>query len=174
MIIAYGVAMLGGIHAGLVGASWNTYIWSITIIMGVVFGARMYFKRKDKTNWDISDRKKRIVPMAILLVCVGVIYAWLRAFAEPSVASLFGIFFLWVIGFFLLTLKIKASGHVGMLTWLVCQLIFWFGTSMIPLVVFIPLLAWSRLALKRHTMIEVVVGFVYSILMFFVSARIIG
>lgn len=174
MIISYGIAVLGGIHAGLSGNVWQAYLVSISTIMLFVLGTRVYLKRKDKTNWDISDRKKRIVPLLTLLVFMGLVYSVLGRVGDARVAQLFGVFFMWVAGFFILTLKIKASGHVGILTWFVCQLMFWFGIGMLPVAIFIPLLAWSRLILKRHTLSEVIVGFVYSILVFFVSARIIG
>ncbi len=174
MILVYAMAILGGFHAGLTGSVWSVYFWMITAVMIFVAWTRLYFKKKDKTNWDISDRKKRIIPLLVLLVVVGCIYAVLVRVADPRIASLFGAFFIWIVGFFVLTLKIKLSGHVAILTWVFCHLIAWFGYVLLPIGIVIPILAWSRLALKRHTVLEVIVGFLYSILVFFVSSRIIG
>ena len=174
MILVYGIAILGGLRAGLSGNFWNSYFWSISMVMGAVAVIRLYFKKRDKTNWDISDRKKRIVPLAILLALIGIIYITMLQIANPQIATLFGAFFIWVAGFFVLTFRVKLSGHVAVLTWFVCNLVAWFGTIMIPTIILIPLLAWSRLALKRHVLSEVVIGFLYSILVFFVSSRIIG
>ncbi|KKT34555.1 MAG: hypothetical protein UW22_C0071G0001 [Candidatus Gottesmanbacteria bacterium GW2011_GWB1_44_11c] len=72
-------------------------------------------------------------------------------------------------GFFLITLKFKISGHMWTATLLICMFVYWYGWIMVPLFLMIPLIAWSRLMLKRHTVGEVIGGVVYSIMVFFLA-----
>jgi hypothetical protein len=164
MLVVYVLALLGGAHAGLTHAAWRTYVLVITVFTTVVFAVRLFFKRKDKTNWDISNRKHRIVPLIILLVALGVLYIGIRSWIPQSTASMFAMFMAWALGFLLITLKIKVSGHVGILTLFIGYLVVWYGPVALISVLTIPLLAWSRVTLKRHTIAEVILGCSYSIL----------
>jgi membrane-associated phospholipid phosphatase len=147
----------------------------ITIFFILVFVLRLFFVKKDHTNWDVSDRKKRFMPLLLLVVFFGVQYNLVRTTIGSEVLStLFWLFFLWNIGFFLITLKVKLSGHLSILTLAICQSIAWYGASAIAFLLLIPLLMWSRVYLKRHTAQESVIGIAYAGVVFLLSATIIG
>ncbi|MEK7577956.1 MAG: hypothetical protein AAB492_05120 [Patescibacteria group bacterium] len=162
MVVVYALAILAGIRVG--ESHWYFGYIALLVVVGII--ARLYFKLKDKTNWDISDRKKRIVPLLFLvgILCIQMIV--IMQFNNVELISLYWMFLWWVVGFFLLTLKIKVSGHLSILTLAVCQFIWWYGNSILWLVLFIPLLSWSRVLLKRHTIREVIVGICYSSIVF--------
>lgn len=162
MLIVYMLGLLGGWHARLSEIMLNIYVGSLTLFVGLVIGLRLYFKRKDNTNWDISNRKKRFTPLLLLTLFFAVAYYGIRSVGNTVLTHLFLLLLFWHLGFFLLTLKVKLSGHMGILTLAIGQLIIWYGTSMVPLVLIVPLLAWSRIVLKRHTMQEVIIGIAYS------------
>ena len=162
MLVVYILALIGGWHAGLSDVMLQMYIGIVTIFVGLVVGLRLYFKRKDKTNWDISNRKKRFTPLLLLTLCFAVAYYGIRSVGNSVLTSLFLLLLFWHLGFFLLTLKVKLSGHMGILTLAIGQCIAWFGMSMTPLILIIPLLAWSRVKLGRHTIQEVIIGVAYS------------
>lgn len=166
MVVIYVLALLGGSYAGLTGSLWRIYIVSLTLFVGLATLVRLYFTRKDKTNWDVSVKKNRFVPLLVLTLFFGIQYFVIRNFDNTILSSLFLLLFIWNIGFFLITLKIKLSGHLSILTLAVCQLIWWYGNSVYWLVLLIPLLSWSRVLLKRHTIREVIVGICYSGIVF--------
>lgn len=166
MVVIYVLALLGGSYAGLTGSLWRIYIVSLTLFVGIATLVRLYFTRKDKTNWDVSVKKNRFAPLLILTLFFGIQYFVIRNFENNILSSLFLLLFIWNIGFFLITLKIKLSGHLSILTLAVGQLIVWYGNGALWLVLFIPLLSWSRVYLKRHTTGEVIVGICYSIIVF--------
>lgn len=166
MVVVYVLGLLGGYHAGFVGAQWFLYAASLTIFIGLATVLRLYFTHKDHTNWDVSERKKRFVPLLVLVVFFGIQYVVVKNFHNEMLSSLFLLFFVWNIGFFLITFKVKASGHLSVLTLAVCQIIAWFGFSYMPLILLLPLLSWSRIQLKRHTMKEVLIGIGYSGILF--------
>ncbi len=166
MIIIYVLALLGGSYAGLTGSLWSIYIASLTFFVGLATLVRLYFTRKDKTNWDVSVKKKRFVPLFVLTLFFGIQYFVIRNFDSNILSSLFFLLFMWNIGFFLITLKIKLSGHLSILTLAVFQLVSWYGPVATPLFILIPFLSWSRMQLKRHTFKEVLIGIGYSSIIF--------
>lgn len=162
MLVVYIIALIGGSYAALSGSVWTYYVLLLTCIVGLVIGVRLFFKNKDHTNWDISERKKRFVPLFLLVLIFGIASLYVRSLDNPVLTDMFTRFFYWHMGFFLLTFRVKLSGHMGIATLAVGQLLVWFGWSMAPFLLTLPLLAWSRIVLKRHTMIEVIVGILYS------------
>ena len=170
LVVIYVLGLLGGSYAGLTGSLWRIYIVSLTLFVGMAILVRLYFTRKDKTNWDVSDRKKRFVPLLCLSIFFGIQYFVIRSFGNASLSSLYLMLFVWNIGFFFITFKVKASGHLSSLTLAVCQTIAWFGFSYAPLILLLPLLSWSRLFLKRHTVSEVIAGISCSSILFLLSS----
>lgn len=166
MIVVYVVALLGGRHAGLMGDAWVWYALYLTIFMSLVTLIRVYFASRYHTNWDISDRKKRVGPLVVLMAVFGLHYFVVRSVDNASLTWLFILFMAWTVGFFLITLKTKLSGHVGVLTLALSIILKWYGDIAIPLLLLIPLLSWSRIQLKRHTMKEVFIAIAYSGILF--------
>lgn len=162
MVVLYLVALIGGRHAGISGSAWMIYAVVISIVVGMVIGLRLFFKQKDHTNWDISERKKRFVPLFLLVCIFGASSLFIRPLGNSVLTMMITRFFYWHLGFFLLTFRVKLSGHMGIATLAIGQMLLWFGWSMAPLLCILPLLAWSRIILKRHTIKEVIIGVVYS------------
>lgn len=145
---------------GLSPSQLLTYRVVIFVFMFLVCVARFYLAKKLKTNWDISDRKKRVTSLGYLLGIVLLLFAVILQFHNSLLTHFYIFIMCWFFGFALISLKLKISGHVGVLV-LLCNLVgFW------PLYVTIPLVAWSRLELKRHTMFEIIGGLVYSQLLY--------
>lgn len=162
MVVIYALALIGGKYAGLQGILWVYYVLYLSFLGSVVAVFRLCITSKDHTNWDISDRKKRIRPLFILTFTLATQYLIVGVFQNSFLSSLFFWFTIWSIGFFLMTLRVKISGHLSILTYASLLFISWYGIKFYPLLFLIPLLSWSRIALKRHTMKEVLFGIVFS------------
>lgn len=155
-IVMYFMALRAGAH-----------VWYVTAFVLFVTLMRFVLARRAHMNWDISDRKKRIGPIIGFILLLGTQYIYVAHVADKMIAELFLLFFYWVVGFLLITFTVKISGHVGILTLAICLLTVWYGSSGGYLWLLVLLLAWSRVKLKRHSLIEVCGGFVYSILIFY-------
>lgn len=124
------------------------------VIMGPILGYRLWLKRKQNLDWDITDRKKRVMPLLFLCIFLLSMTGVVRFF-EPRLFPLSVLFLTWALGFFLITLKYKISGHVAVAT---LAAHFW-----PPAFIVVPFIAWSRVVLKKHTLGEVISGFLYSL-----------
>lgn len=173
MILVVGLMVLGAYQQGLRGASFNYFVAYILFFFLASFGLRMFAMKKLNTNWDISDREKRIKSLVPFLGLCAVIFSCLLFWRNPGLTR-FGIGLLvWLVGFSLITTRTKISGHMSILTLTLGYMIMWYGAYWWLSLVFLPFVAWSRLVLKRHTMIEVIGGVLYS-LVFLLTLRIVS
>ncbi len=174
MIVLFLVMLIAGWQSGLRGAfliGYDAYLCGFVVIIGLV---RAVMARRARTNWDISDHKKRLLPLLVLTVIFGVNLVITNSiFHNTGLLNMHRLWFIWIIGFYLITLKTKISGHISVLTLASGQIIWWFGPALTPVLVSIPLVAWSRVVLKRHTLVEVIGGFLYS-LIFFIFIHYVG
>ena len=121
---------------------------------------------KKVINWDVSDRQQRITVLAVFLV-MTLFDLWLvKIFGKPALFKLFVFFSVWYLGFFIITLFWKISGHVAGLTLATLLIIYWYGTNWWPIFLLIPVLAWARVASKNHSMAQVIAGLFYSWIIF--------
>ena len=75
---------------------------------------------------------------------------------------LFGLFVVWFLGFFLISLFWKISGHAGSIALATGLIIFWYGWNWWPALSLVLLMGWARVATKDHTVSQVVGGALYS------------
>lgn len=128
------------------------------ILIGMRFG---FF-----TNFDVSKRQQRIylfpaVIIAGLLYLLSIIY--LKGPRELIISIVYFLVSVFVLA--VVTLKIKASVHVGAITAGIVSTIYFFGSSYNFLLFLIPLMAWARIKQKRHTLKETIVGFLLGLLL---------
>jgi hypothetical protein len=172
MVVLLVVMSIGGFKADLVPSSLNLYLTAIALGMFLPTMLFRYWlvRTKKVGNWDITNRKQRIVPLAVLLV-VSLINIWLVIQLHNAfLTQLFIFYFLWFVGFFVVTLFFKLSGHVGIVTLAAGLMVLWYGPMALPLSISIPLVAWARIKQKAHTMPQTMVGALYSCLMVWLFA----
>lgn len=163
MALITGIVVLGAMHVGVQGVRLLVFAGYLFVISIAVWIARLRFMTSLKTNWDVSDRPKR-VKMLVLLMGFSVLLFLSFLFWQNAELITFCIGLLaWLFGFSIITLKTKISGHMGVLTLALGLLASWYGNGWYTLFLLLPIVAWSRVYLKRHTMIEVVGGTLYSI-----------
>lgn len=145
-------------------SGWYALKWLLFISLFVVLILSYLFYgmlRGYFSDFDISKRTERfrfyrlifIVSLVFLAISV-----FLKGYAFPLSILSFGIT-LGIVAYAIVNRKIKASGHVGVLCAFIIIIGFLYGAySALVLSWTIPLLAWSRIYLKRHTMKEVIAG----------------
>lgn len=171
MVIALALAGVAGWHAHIRGVAFALYMLYIVGVGVMVAIARVKFMRSMKTNWDVSNRVKR-VRLLILLLAFSVVLFWsIHVWQNSVLTQVYELFVLWLIGFFLITLRIKISGHMAVLVFAIGLLVSWFEISLWSLLILVPMLGWSRVKLKRHSVLEVVLGTAYSLGVLFLYGK---
>jgi len=117
------------------------------------------------TDLDISKREQRPLLFTLLAFFALLYLCGLYLYRGPLVLfiSLSGIFFSLLIFSFVNT-RIKASIHVASITALIFAFSVLYGGVFLFLLVLIPLIAWSRVKIRRHSELEVLVGGILGIL----------
>lgn len=142
---------------------------AMLMIIGGIFipvAIRTYIgvKRGKYTNLDVSDQQQRQQWFRLMtaLVIVITIVLWLTKQNIIICIAVTISLLLMIVSHALITV-IKSSMHVAFHTYL-SFVIFFFNQSIgIVFLLFVPVLAWSRLYLKRHTKPEVSSGLVLGI-----------
>ncbi len=173
MVIFLALALFGGIHAGLTGVGLHAYIAYLIFLTIGIWVVRIRLTAKLHTNWDASDRKKRVPLLFVLLGFSVILFGSLMFWRTPALTHMGVASFFWLLGFFLITLRVKISGHLAVFILALGYFISWYGLRVAVGLVLVPLLAWSRLVLKRHTPVEVIGGILYSGA-FHILLRVIG
>ena len=155
---------------------FTTLLWQSSIILFVIILPPILLliralKQKKISNWDMSDRKQRVGALIVFLLFFVLGIFLLSLFHEPIITSfflyMFGVFFL----FFMVTLRYKMSGHLtGLALWVVC-VSSWFGGLANLFYFMLPLLCWSRVVLKRHTIGQVLLGTVFGLTLGYIGIR---
>jgi hypothetical protein len=140
------------------------------LFLGPVVSYRLWMQ-KQGIDWDIKDRKKRNKPFfkLIIFTIVMSVIMWV---IEPRLLPPLLLFLIWITGFYGITTQYtKISGHTGgdaLATGLFIQT---FGWNFWPVLLIVPIVAWSRVVRKDHTMLQVVVGAVYSWVLVFLFSK---
>ncbi len=122
--------------------------------------------KKIFTDMDVSKREQRPLLFVVGLLVTVVYLVGLLFLGGPAV--LFLITFGVVIGIAfasIINIYLKASIHVATISALMLAIVFAYGNSAYGLLLLIPLVAWSRLKTKRHTLQETIVGAILGVVL---------
>jgi len=137
---------------------WSLILIAISILPVYLFIIFMVRSGRIKNTFTpIRSQRTKIYLAASICAVVG--YIILRCFGAPpalvatSVAGLSA-----VVIFMGINLLWKISLHTAFITASVTLLIILYGSTIALAAVLIPLVAWARIALKRHSLAQVVTG----------------
>ena len=150
------------------------WMWAgvyVLLAMIIPLGYLIWLVRRGKVaDLDLHLREQRYGPFVVTLTGAALAWGVLTLGGAPQVLRLLaaatGVQTLVV---FLITLRWKISVHTSMaagMTVLVWSVI---GKAAAPLVITIPLIAWSRVKLRRHTFWQTVAGIVLGCLIFLIA-----
>lgn len=163
MVLVVGLMLLGAWQQNLRGMPFLYFALYVILFFIASLGLRMFAVKKLQTNWDISDREKRVKSFVPFLGICAVFFACILFWQNLGLIHFGMSLVVWLLGFALITLRTKISGHMVVLTVALGFVIMWFGAYWWVSLISLPLVAWSRLVLKRHTLIEVIGGVLYSV-----------
>lgn len=135
--------------------------FTLIIFLFELIGLRMGFF----SNFDISKRNQRTTFYLFVLLMLGasvIAGLTLRVPAELSAAAV-GLF-VGVSLMFLVNRKIKASIHLATISGLLLTVTFLYGSYFYFALLLIPLIAWSRVKTKKHTVSETIAGVILGVI----------
>lgn len=171
MVVLSLVTLLGAYHAGIAGQQF----WIFTCLFLGIFVLpialfRLYLLLSKKvSDWDVHKRKERIKPLLMLIGIELVILLIINFFDGGKLTDLFTLYFIWSIGFTLITFKTKISGHTGIVTLGALLIMQWMGNTWWPVLFAIPLISWARIVSHAHTTEQAALGIIYSTLLIFLT-----
>lgn len=138
----------------------DVWIFYPLIFVGIVCLFTLYgVKTKLFSNFDITKRSERR-PLYLFVILLSFIYVSILLFLNgPKSLLVLGVgILIGAVTFELINKKLKASVHVGVVSAFMCAVALLFGGIFFVLPLFIPVVAWSRIHMKRHTIGESIVG----------------
>lgn len=113
----------------------------------------VFYKKKSGTigDWDISERTQRYKPLAVTVLSFAFSLFPLSVFGNTFIARLYLFIFFLLLLNSIITLFWKISFHMAMNVVFSLMVNFLFQWKYPMLYLTIPLIFWSRLRLKKHT-----------------------
>jgi membrane-associated phospholipid phosphatase len=141
------------------GTYWFAMLYfGIAVLMPVLYVA--WAVRTGRiSDFHMANRRERVAPFVVSLVCG--LSAWLLLVAMGAPRDFVALVLAMVsqtLLLFLITLFWQVSVHTAVTASLVIYTCMVVGPGAMPLIGLIPLVAWARLYLHRHTMAQTVVG----------------
>jgi membrane-associated phospholipid phosphatase len=142
----------------------NGLRWRFILILLLIDGLipLFYFVHllttKEISDWDTTRRRQRIKLYAAVLIihAVGIIFAW--ALGKIILAKILLAFWTLALAYTLVTLFWKISLHTGVFATAVAFTAVLWGRNWLWPALILPLIAWSRLRLRKHNLAQVVIG----------------
>ena len=159
------------------GDTSTSYYWTVVASLFATFVAAFVLigvKKGFFNNIDISNRKQRVIvyPFVISVVLLFAFIVYLQK--GPNQLIIGAILFITaLIVLDLINRKIKASIHVASVSAIITGIVYLFGGVTFLLLLLIPLVAWSRIIKKRHTLNETIVGGVCGIVLTLTAINIV-
>lgn len=146
----------------LTASSPAIWLWNGAYLIAVIVPILYLFRllRQDKiTDMDVFVREQRARPLLVTVASLGTVLVILilgrapRAMIILTTASL-----VQAIAIFLITLRWKISMHSATSAAVSVLILNVFGKVAVPVVFSVPLIAWSRVKLRRHTLMQTIAG----------------
>ncbi|ACF13380.1 conserved hypothetical protein [Chloroherpeton thalassium ATCC 35110] len=146
------------------------YLFTLFIFFTVIPSIMVIsLKKKGKiTDYDISNRSQRAVPLAIAVVAYLIGYLILEHLNAPRIISGLLIFYAMnTLILMLITFRWKISVHLSSFTAPLAVLFVQFGPVVLWALLLTPFLIWSRVFLKAHTLMQAIAGSIMGFLLLF-------
>ena len=118
------------------------------------------------TDLDVQLREQRMGPLLFSIACAGLAWLVMALGGAPlQMTVVTGVLWLQMVILFGITLRWKISMHSAAAAG-VATLIWSLAGTMLPLLIGVPIIAWSRVRLHRHTVAQTIAGAVLGLTTF--------
>ncbi len=118
------------------------------------------FKHKKISDLDLTKRNERYTPLLITFICLLISLPFIYFLGNKTLVYLFALLSLLLLVNGFITLFWKISFHMALDTVFVLLVNYLFHWTLPILYLTIPLVFWSRLTLKKHTIAQLIGGLV--------------
>lgn len=133
-------------------------IFTAIVALYIIYGVKKGFF----SNLDISNQKERFIFYPFLLTVLIAFTTTVVVLDGPPLLSACGIFLIpTIILFELINKRIKGSIHTATVSAAAVGFAFYYKEDFLILLLLIPLMIWSRLTTKKHSLNETIVGCIY-------------
>lgn len=122
-------------------------------------------KRGKYTNFDVSDQKERgSMYVFVIPILTAVLFIFYLSHQSSSLILTILFALILTVVSYLINFKIKCSGHISLTIFLSFIVLPKNLTAAFILLICALIIGWSRIALKRHTFIEVLAGMIIGLI----------
>lgn len=148
-----------------------TPAWSLLALCLMILAPAGYLAylhhRGQITDLDVYVRQQRIRPYLFSITCSLTTFSLLHILQAPSILKIIAAAaVLETSGLFLVNLKWKISAHTAAIAGFSSLGLWATGFSALPFMGLIPLVAWSRVHIKRHTVAQTIAGSLWGMVSF--------
>jgi len=137
---------------------WTLLYLGVTILLPCLYIIWLV-QRGVVSDFHLPRREERLRPLLFSLGMAVVVWGVFHGVATPvGLKMLASVNMLQALLFLLITLRWKISLHCAAAAILAELLLVYFGAAAAPFALSVPLIAWSRLYLRRHTLAQTVAG----------------
>ncbi|MCE1253059.1 MAG: phosphatase PAP2 family protein [Anaerolineae bacterium] len=154
----YGILVVAATLATPAAWFWSGFEVFFGLVPSVGF-ILFQLKRGQVSDFEIYHREQRrgSYIFTLLSTSASIFIMWL--FAAPIlIISLLVAVILQVGLMFMINTRWKISAHASSMALFVTLLVFLYGRTLLPVTVGIPLMIWSRVSLRRHTLMQTIAG----------------
>jgi len=130
--------------------------------------------KKQIIDFDMSKKEERIKPLCVCLVCLLISLVVIYFFSSRFIFMIYALIFILLLVNALITLFWKISFHMGANTVGTLIINFLYGWQLPVLYVLLPLVFWSRLKLKKHTVAQLLGALLINSLIIFLFLKYSG
>ena len=159
--------------------SSSPWLWSLLFLVIFVVPPNLYvyylLKKRLIANFHMNLRRERVKPLLFIIfnTLLGISVFYLLG--GPGFLIILSICcLLSIIAMFFVTLFWKISGHSVAAGGLCLLMLTLFNEAAIPFTIIIPIIAWSRVKLSRHTVSQTLAGFILGIITFGIPLYLTG
>ena len=163
------IALVGiAVIATVIGNS-NGWLWALAYLILAVPLPTLYVlwkvQRGEITDFDIRVREQRIKPYVLILICTaGALLLMIVGRAPGLMIVVAAAGWVQTAILFSVTLWWKISAHCTAMASLAVLALGTIGVAAWPLMLGLPLVAWSRVRLRRHTVMQTIAGSILGLL----------
>ena len=157
VVMALSILLAAAVMAQAIALMWASVYVALAIALPVLQLVWLV-RRGQVADLDVRHRKQRSKPMIFMLVCGAVGWAVLAIGSAPLLLILItGAALFQMVVIFLITLRWKISVHCSAAAGAATIVLLVVGTPL-PLLLGVPLIAWSRIRLRHHTLAQTIAG----------------
>ena len=157
----------------------SPWLWSFLFVLLFVVPPNLYvlnlLKKGIITDYHMNIRRERVKPLFFIVFNTILGISIFYSLGGPSFLIILCICcLLSILAMFFVTLFWKISGHAVAAGGLCLLILTLFSEAAIPFTIIMPIIAWSRVKLSRHTVSQTLVGFILGIITFGIPLHLTG